>query len=35
MNDQPMPDWDDYWPSLASAYANPTSAPESARNPGA
>jgi uncharacterized protein YndB with AHSA1/START domain len=26
MNDNPMPDWDDYWPSLSSAYAdgNPT-----------
>ena len=22
MNGNPMPNWDDYWPSLASAYAN-------------
>jgi uncharacterized protein YndB with AHSA1/START domain len=25
MNDNPMPDFDDYWPSLASAYADPRS----------
>ena len=26
MNDKPMPNFDDYWPSLASAYADPRSA---------
>jgi uncharacterized protein YndB with AHSA1/START domain len=27
MNANPMPNWDDYWPTLASAYADPTSTP--------
>jgi uncharacterized protein YndB with AHSA1/START domain len=26
MNDNPLPNFDDYWPSLASAYADPRSA---------
>jgi hypothetical protein len=33
MSGNSMPDWDDYWPSLASAYANQTSAPESSPDP--
>jgi uncharacterized protein YndB with AHSA1/START domain len=28
MNGNPMPDFNDYWPSLSSAYADRTSAPE-------
>jgi uncharacterized protein YndB with AHSA1/START domain len=33
MNGNPMPDWDDYWPDLAAAYADPRSAPESSPDP--
>jgi uncharacterized protein YndB with AHSA1/START domain len=33
MNGSPMPDWDDYWPSLGSAYADQTAAPESSPDP--
>jgi len=33
MNGNPMPDFDDYWPSLSSAYAAGTSAPESSPDP--
>jgi uncharacterized protein YndB with AHSA1/START domain len=33
MNANPMPDWDDYWPDLAAAYADPRSAPESSPDP--
>jgi uncharacterized protein YndB with AHSA1/START domain len=33
MSGNSMPDWDDYWPSLASGYANRTSAAESSPDP--
>ncbi len=33
MNGSRMPDWDDYWPSLGSAYADRTAAPESSSDP--
>jgi len=33
MHGNAMPDWDDYWPNLASAYADPRSAPESSPDP--
>jgi uncharacterized protein YndB with AHSA1/START domain len=33
MTGDPMPDFDDYWPSLASAYVDRTSAPESSPDP--
>jgi hypothetical protein len=33
MTGDPMPDWNDYWPSLSSAYADRTSAPESSPDP--
>lgn len=33
MNGNPMPTWDDYWPSLAAAYADRSSAPESSADP--
>jgi uncharacterized protein YndB with AHSA1/START domain len=33
MNSSPMPDFDDYWPSLASAYADPKSTPASSPHP--
>jgi len=33
MNGNPMPDFDDYWPSLSSAYADRTAAPDSSPDP--
>jgi uncharacterized protein YndB with AHSA1/START domain len=33
MTGNAVPDWDDYWPSLASAYVDRTSAPESSADP--
>jgi hypothetical protein len=33
MNGSPVPDWDDYWPSLGSAYAGRTAAAESSADP--
>jgi uncharacterized protein YndB with AHSA1/START domain len=33
MNGNPMPDFDDYWPSLSSAYADRTAASDSSPDP--